>query len=82
MGALELAKDILRSNLQLGARADQLAPETPLMGNFPEFNSLTVVGLITAVEEETGSAVDDDEINADIFESVGSFARFIESKMA
>jgi acyl carrier protein len=41
-----------------------------------------VVGLITAVEEQTGSTVEDDEISADIFESVGSFSRFIHSKMA
>ena len=82
MNALAIAKDLLKSALQLGARADQLEPDTPLLGNFPEFNSLTVVGLIAGVEEQTGVAVADDEISADIFATVGTFADFIAQKLA
>jgi acyl carrier protein len=82
MNALAIAKDLLKSALQLGARADQLEPDTPLLGNFPEFNSLTVVGLIAGVEEQTGVAVADDEISADIFATVGTFAEFIAQKLA
>jgi acyl carrier protein len=82
MNALSIAKDLLKSALQLGARADQLEPDTPLLGNFPEFNSLTVVGLIAGVEEQTGVAVADDEISADIFATVGTFADFIAQKLA
>ncbi len=82
MDTLELARDILRSNLQLGAHADQMERDTALMGALPEFNSLSVVGLITAVEEQLGCSVADDEINADIFETVGTFSDFISSKMA
>jgi acyl carrier protein len=82
MDALAIAKDLLRSALQLGARADQLERDTPLLGNFAEFNSLTVVGLITGVEEQTGAVVADDEISADIFQTVGSFADFIAQKLA
>lgn len=81
MDSLELAREILRSNLQLGARADQMDRNSGLMGTLPEFNSLTVVGLIAAIEEQTGNPVDDDEITADIFETMGSFADFIDSKM-
>jgi len=82
MDPLEMAREILRSNLQLGARADQMNRSTTLMGSLPEFNSLTVVGLIAGVEEQTGSSVNDDEISADIFETVGTFADFIAIKMA
>ncbi len=82
MDPLEIAREILRSNLQLGARADQMKRDTTLMGSLPEFNSLTVVGLIAAVEEQTGNTVDDDEISADIFETVGTFTDFIAGKMA
>lgn len=80
MEALEVAREILRSNLQLGARADSMGRDTALMGSLPEFNSLTVVGLIAAVEEQTGNSVDDDEITADIFQTVGTFADFIQQK--
>lgn len=82
MDPLEVARDILRSNLQLGARADGMDRNTALMGSLPEFNSLTVVGLIADIEEQTGNSVEDDEISADIFETVGTFADFIASKMA
>lgn len=82
MDAFQLAKDILRTTLQLGDRANDLQRESPLMGNFPEFNSLTVVGIVSAIEEQTGSSVDDNEIAAEIFETVGTLADFIESKLA
>jgi acyl carrier protein len=81
MNSFELARDLLRSALQLGDRADQLTPESPLMGSFPEFNSLTVVGLMTGVEEQLGCEIDDTEITEEIFETVGSLAQFIEKKM-
>ena len=81
MEPLDMAREILRSNLQLGARADGMDRNTALMGSLPEFNSLTVVGLIADIEEQTGNTVDDDEISAEIFETVGTFADFIASKM-
>lgn len=82
MDTIELARDILRSNLQLGARADQMTRDTALMGALPEFNSLSAVGLITAIEEQLGCSIADDEISADIFETVGTLSDFISSKMA
>lgn len=82
MDSFELARDLLRANLQLGARADQLTRETPLMGALPEFNSLSVVGLVAAIEEQLGCMVADDEISADLFETAGAFSDFIALKMA
>jgi len=82
MDAFELAREILRDNLQLGDRANTLNRDTPLMGALPEFSSLTVVGLITAIEDQLGCSIADDEIVADVFETAGSFADFIDSKMA
>lgn len=81
MEALEIAKDLLRTALQLGDKANRLTMESPLMGAYPEFNSLTVVGLITGIEEQLGCAVEDEEISEEIFQTVGSLARFIETKL-
>ena len=81
MDALVLAKDLLRSNLQLGDKVDQLKADSPLMGAYPEFNSLTVVGLVTAIEEQLGCEIGDEEISEDIFQTVGSLANFIATKM-
>lgn len=82
MDSFEITKDLLRSALQLGDRADQLTAESQLMGAFPEFNSLTAVGLITGIEEQLGCEIDDTEITDEIFQTVGSLAQFIEQKMA
>lgn len=82
MNSLDLTRDLLRQCLQLGARADTLTADTPLLGNFPEFNSLTVVALVSAIEEQLGCEVSDTEINEELFRTVGSLSGFIEEKMA
>jgi acyl carrier protein len=51
------------------------------MGAFPEFNSLTVVGIIAGIEETLGCEVGDTEISEEIFQTVGSLADFIQTKM-
>lgn len=81
MDTLQLTRDILGASLQLGRRADALEYDTPLMGHFPELNSLTVMGIISAIEEQTGCAIKDTEITADIFETVGTLVAFIERKL-
>ena len=80
MPKLQLTKEILQTTLQLGAQADSLTRETPLMGHFPQLNSLTVMGVISEIEAQTGCAIDDQEITAEIFESVGTLATFIHQK--
>lgn len=52
------------------------------MGAYPEFNSLTVVGIVTGIEEALGCEVSDTEISEDIFQTVGSLADFIQTKLA
>ena len=45
-------RKILRDTLQLGARADQLTENSPLLGAIPEFDSMAVVTVLTMVEED------------------------------
>ena len=82
MNSFEIARELLREIMQLDSQADQLTPETALMGDFAEFNSLTIVGLMTGIEEQTGCEIEDDEITEEIFYTVGSLSKFIESKLA
>lgn len=82
MNPLDITKDLLRQTLQLGERANGLTADTPLLGNFPEFNSLTVVSLLSTMEEQLGIEVDDDEINEDLFRTVGSLSNYIDAKLA
>ncbi len=74
--------NIVRDILVLGDSAEDFTADTPLLGALPEFDSMAVVSIITAFEEEYGFVVDDDEISAEVFESVGSLASFVEEKLA
>ena len=81
MTALEVTREILRTNLGLGERADRLGADTVLMGNIPEFDSMAVVSVVGAIEEEFDCAIEDEEIVGEIFETVGALAEFVSTKM-
>ena len=75
-------KHVLGRTLQLGSKVEGFEATTALFGSVPEFDSMAVVTVITAIEEQFGIVVDDDEITADVFETVGSLSRFVEMKLA
>jgi len=74
-------KGILVGVLQLNGDNAILQDDTPLLGAFPEFDSMAVVSILTALEERFGVYVDDDEISAEVFETVSSLIKFIEEKV-
>ncbi|MYM75848.1 acyl carrier protein [Duganella sp. FT109W] len=71
---------ILRSTLSLGQMP--LTADTPLLGSLPELDSMAVANLILALEQSFGFEVQDDEISARHFATVGSLASFVASKTA
>lgn len=71
---------ILRSALGLGAMP--LKQETRLLGSLPELDSMAVVNLIMALEQQFGFIVEDDEISAAHFATVGTLTSFVEGKLA
>ena len=73
--------EILADALQLGDRSNELVADTALLGSLPEFDSMAVVTVITALEEQFGFFVEDDEISAETFETVGSLAAFVDQKL-
>jgi acyl carrier protein len=81
MGHLEEVKDILSSVLSLGERRKTLDADTALLGSLPELDSMAAVNLIAALEEHFGIAINDDEISAEAFMTVGSLASLIGQKM-
>jgi Phosphopantetheine attachment site. len=81
MDTIERLKRILRDTLQLGQRADSFTGSSRLLGAIPEFDSMAVVTVLTMIEDEFGITVDDDEISADVFETLGTLAAFIEAKV-
>lgn len=72
---------ILDQTLGLKGRGQSFTAETPLLGALPEFDSMAVVGVITALEERFDITVEDDEIEGETFTSVGSLVKFVEQKL-
>lgn len=55
---------------------------TRLLGSLPEFDSMAVVAILTAIEDEFGLSIADDEVDAELFESVATLAAFVDTKRA
>ena len=79
---LEEIKTILADVLSLGTAKDALTEQSTLLGSIPELDSMAVVNLIAALEEHFGIVVDDDEISATTFETLGSLNAFVQQKLA
>ena len=79
---LEEVKQIVTDTLFLGPRGAELTAASPLLGALPELDSMAVVSLLGALEERFGFMVDDYEISASTFETLGSLAAFVEGKLA
>jgi acyl carrier protein len=75
-------RQLIGELLHLGDRAEKMSPDTPLVGSIPEFDSMAVVTLISALEERFGIWVADDEISAETFETVGKVHEFVLDKIA
>jgi len=81
LDTLDGVRNLLKSALQLGERADRLTEGSALLGAIPELDSMAVVTLITTMEEQYGIQVDDDEVSADTFATVGTLSRFLADKL-
>ena len=82
MQRLEEVKNILSDVLSLAGRKNSLSKDSMLLGDLPELDSMAVVNVITALEDHFGISVDDDEISARTFETLGSLTDFVEQKLS
>jgi acyl carrier protein len=81
MTTFDRVRQIVGESLELGERASMLGPETVLLGNIPEFDSLAVLGVITALEKNFGIQFEDDDITGETFETLGNLAAFVQTKL-
>jgi acyl carrier protein len=81
MNTLNRVRMILGSALSLGDRAQLLDSSSPLLGAVPEFDSMAVVTVVTMLEDELGITVDDDELSAEVFSTVGNLVALVDSKL-
>lgn len=81
MATFEQVRQIVGDVLQLGARTATLEPDTALLGNIPEFDSMAVVSVITALEDQLGILVEDDDITGETFETLANLTAFVQTKI-
>jgi acyl carrier protein len=72
---------VLENALNVTLPRDRVGPQTPLLGAIPEFDSMAVVSVLTALEQQFGIVIDDDEVDGSIFATIGSLAAFVERKL-
>jgi acyl carrier protein len=72
-------RDVLRETLQL-SESLLLTTDTQLLGSIPELDSMAVVSVLTALEDRFGFTIEDDEISAETFATVGSLVEFVAAK--
>ena len=83
-GATEVeqeVKDVLVKTLGVEDRADSIDSSTPLLGSLPELDSMAVLELVAALEQRFGITVDDDDVTAEIFETLGALTAFVQEKL-
>lgn len=79
---LSAVRNLLIETLELPHRPEDLREETVLFGSLPELDSFGVVSLVASIEERFDITVEDDEFGAEIFETVGTLAGFVDAKLA
>lgn len=78
----EALRAILESALGKRSMPRNLQDSTPLLGSIPELDSMAVLSVLTQIQEDLGCEIEDDEIEASIFETFGSLRRFVQAKLA
>lgn len=62
------------------AQVSAFGPDTALFGALPELDSMAVATLLTDLEDRLGILIEDDEIDAEIFETFGSLLAYLRAK--
>jgi acyl carrier protein len=79
MKHLDTVKLILGDSL--GVATSHLAAESLLLGSVPELDSMAVISVIAALEDHFGIAVEDGDISAERFATVGSLTEFVQEML-
>jgi acyl carrier protein len=81
--AVEIAevKAVVVETLGIEDRAEALAPTTPLWGSVPELDSMAVLELILELERRFAITISDDDVSADVFETLASIREFVAGRL-
>ena len=72
-------RDLLAETLGMTRKkVDAFVADTALFGALPEFDSMAVAHFLTALEERLGVIIEDDDVEAEDFETFGTLLAFAE----
>lgn len=74
-------KQLLIDTLSLDIMPAEMDDDALLLGDIPEFDSMAIVSVITALEENYGFASADDELTSEVFESIETVVDFVEQHL-
>ena len=78
---LEAVKAVLVSSLGVRERAEAIDADTRLLGSLPELDSMAVLVLVHDLEEAFEIVVEDEDLSADIFDTLGALTAFVDRKL-
>ena len=79
--SIDEIRDLIRSVVGNSDLVDHMEEHSALLGALPEMDSIAVVNLMLGLEQQFGFHVDDDEVEVEIFETVGSLRAFAQRKL-
>lgn len=79
---VEGVKTVLVETLGIEDRAGSIDASTPLLGSLPELDSMAVLELVAALEQRFAIGIDDDDVTAEVFESLSSLSAFVDGKLS
>lgn len=74
-------KESIGLSLQIQEKAKTFTDQTRLLGDLPELDSMAVLTVITGLEDHFGIVIEDDEISAETFETVGNLIALVSDKL-
>ena len=76
---LDALVEVLTDVLGTDHSGGPLTEQTLLFGSLPELDSLALVELISAMEDRFAFEMDEDDITAEVFESVGTLSAYVDA---
>lgn len=74
-------RQVLADELKLApATVAGLDRDSALFGDLPELDSMAVARVLTAIEDRFGFVIDDDEVDGELFATLGSLSDFVAMK--
>jgi acyl carrier protein len=76
---LDEVKALVAETLGIEDRLDSLDASTGLLGRLPELDSMAVVMVAAEIENRFGFEIDNSDFTAEVFESLGTLAAFVDA---